>query len=185
MTSMFRSARFGIVPAVLLLALGAMPAGAAETPPDMETQTFGNWTLRCLAQGQPEVPCDIVQAANDRATGRQIMQTSFAYVATEKKYIGQIVLPLGFLLKPGVLIRIDGGADIADWPVTRCEPQGCVVETLLEANALEPFRRHDDATVIVLDQQGKPLAYPLSFKGFAAALDALTARLAATATKTK
>lgn len=185
MTSMFSPSRFRAVPAALLFGLAAISAAAAEAPPDMETRTYGNWTLRCIVQGEPDLPCDIIQAVNDKATGRQIMQTSFTYLATEQKYVGQIILPLGFLLKPGVLIRINGAGDITDWSVTRCEPQGCVVEALLEAKALAPFRQHDEANVIVLDLQGKPQAYPLSFKGFAAAIDALTTRLAATATRTK
>ncbi|MDD3447339.1 MAG: invasion associated locus B family protein [Zavarzinia sp.] len=167
-----------------LCLMAGLSAGAATslaqatTPgqPDMETQTFGSWTMRCVAKGTAGPVCDIVQGVTNRETGKQIMQVSFAYIAEKDKYAVQVVLPLGFLIPPGVLVRIDGAPDITDWPVTRCEPQGCLIEHLMDAEVLKPFRTKDKGTVIVLGAQGKPLGFPMSFNGFSAASDAMTAR---------
>ncbi|TDP43856.1 invasion associated locus B family protein [Zavarzinia compransoris] len=157
--------------------LFAAPALAEETKPDAETSTFGTWTMRCIAPAREDLPpCDILQTVTNRDNGQTIMQASFAYSPPQDKYAVQLVLPLGFLIPAGVLVRVEGGKDITDWPVTRCEAVGCLVERLLTAADFQEFRSHDKGMVVVLDPQGKPLALPLEFKGFAAALDAMTAR---------
>ncbi|MCF4165506.1 invasion associated locus B family protein [Zavarzinia compransoris] len=162
----------------LVLTLGGITARASEEAPapDMETQTFGAWTMRCVTQEGAVPPCDIGQAVTNRDTGQTVMRVSFAYLADKGQYAVQILLPLGFLIPSGVLVRIEEGPDITDWPVTRCGPQGCLVEKLVAADVLDPFRAHDKGSVAVLDVQGKPIAFPLSLTGFTKAMDAMTAR---------
>ncbi|MFA5123629.1 invasion associated locus B family protein [Zavarzinia sp.] len=163
--------------AAALLAYSAAGASAEEPRPDMETKTFGSWTMRCMPQNKPPVPpCDIVQSVTNRDTGQQVMQASFAFLPDKGQYGTQFLLPLGFLIQSGVLIRIDGAPDITDWPVTRCEPQGCLVEKLVPAETLKPFREKDKGTLAVLGADGKPVGFPIDLKGFAPAMDAMTAR---------
>lgn len=160
------------------LALLSPVAGWAETPAaDMETSTFGAWTMRCTRQVEAgAAACDMMQTVNNRDTGQTVMQASFAYLADQKQYVAQVVLPLGFLISAGVLVRIDGGPDITDWPVTRCEAGGCFVEKIIPAETLAPFRAHEKGMVVVLDTKGQPQAFPLDLKGFASAMDLMTKR---------
>lgn len=176
------SAPVGAALACALLFTTAM-AWAQDATPDMETKTFGSWTMRYVQRADPLPPCDIVQGVSNRDTGKQLMQASFAYLSDKDQYAVQLVLPLGFLITSGVLIRIEGGPDITDWPVTHCEPTGCVVERLVAAPVLAPFRDHDKAVVAVLDRQGKAVAFPLALNGYAAAANAMTARNRAAAKK--
>lgn len=160
------------------LTLSGMTARAEEAAatPDMETQTFGAWTMRCVTAEKAVPPCEITQGVTNRDTGKQVMQFSIAYLKAQDQYAVQILLPLGFLLQSGVLVRLEGAADITDWPVTRCMPQGCLVEKLVAASVLEPFRAHDKGSVAVLDIKGQAVAFPIDLSGFTKASDAMTAR---------
>ncbi|PWR17528.1 invasion associated locus B family protein [Zavarzinia compransoris] len=159
------------------LALLAPAAGRAEgEAPDLETSTFGAWTMRCTRQAEVTPPCDMIQAVNNRDTGQTVMQLSFAYLAEQKQYVAQILLPLGFLITGGVLVRIDGAGDITDWPVTRCEQAGCFVEKMVPETVLKPFREKEKGVVVVLDVKGQPQVFPMDLKGFASAMDLMAKR---------
>lgn len=164
--------------AAVLIMLAAPSAGArAQTAADVETEAFDAWTMRCAETTEDVPPCDITQAVANRETGKPIMQASFAYLPEKDAYAVQILLPLGFLIPPGLHVRIEGvEPDITDWLVTRCEPQGCFIEGLHAASVLAPFRDHDTAGVIVIGKNGKPMIFPMALAGFGDALDAMTAR---------
>ncbi len=160
-----------LLAAIAVLAL-AMPATAAP-----DSKTFGTWTVRCNDQQDKAVPsCDMSQAATKRDTGQTLLTTSFTYLPVQKKYVGQVVLPLGFLIQPGILIRLDEKVDIKDWKVIRCIERGCFVENAMDADALKPFRAGKGGVVVVINEEGKGVAYPLSLDGFSAALDEVVAR---------
>jgi invasion protein IalB len=157
----------------LLVGMVWWPASATEA--DAETATFGDWTVRCIQrEGLP--PCDIVQSVRQRDSGRTIMQVSFVYAPAQERYAAQFVLPLGFLIQPGVLIRIDEKTELKDFPVTRCESQGCFVEKLVESKDLAPFRAGKAGVVIITAPGGRTLSFPVSFMGFTRAIDEMTAR---------
>ncbi|MCF4167235.1 invasion associated locus B family protein [Zavarzinia compransoris] len=168
---------FRLAAAFLVLAAPLAAARAQDAAAEMETEVFGAWTMRCVERTDALPPCDITQAVASRETGKPIMQASLAYAPDKDKYAVQILLPLGFLIPPGLHVRIEGvEPDITDWLVTRCEPQGCFIEGLHDAAVLAPFRDHETAGVIVIGKNGKPMIFPMALAGFGDALDAMTAR---------
>jgi invasion protein IalB len=161
---------------LLVLACLGMPALAQpQADADAETATFGDWTVRC-SQKEGAPPCDIVQFVRQKDTGRTIMQVSFGYIPGQDKYPVQFVLPLGFLLSSGATIRIDDKTDLKDYPVTRCEAQGCLIEKTADAKDLAPFRAGKIGTVTVTAAAGRMITFPISFTGFTRALDEMTAK---------
>lgn len=170
----------GIVNMALgLIAVGLAGFIAAQTVPGLfpgtEPSSYGDWAVRCVEhKGLP--PCDIVQTLTDNKTKKPVMLISYSYAPDRDLYAAQIMLPLGFMLPAGVLIRLDGKTDIKNYAVTRCEPQGCFIEKLATSGELDPLRRAGKGVVVVMGKDGKAIGFPFSLKGFGDALKAMADR---------
>lgn len=148
----------------------ALAAGA-----DAETATYGDWTMRCVHR-EGLMPCDVIQSARQKDGQQTIMQLSFSYVREKNLYAVQFLLPLGFMIQPGVIVRIDEKTELKDWPVTRCTPQGCFVEKLVGAQDLVPFQTGKTGVISLAVRDGRILSLPISLNGFTTAMDEMTIR---------
>jgi invasion protein IalB len=118
----------------------------------------------------------LVAIAPLAVTGEQIMMVSLAYSPELDKYAFQAIVPLGFLIQPGVLIRVDGEQDFSELKVARCEKEGCFIEGVPSEEMLQAFSSGIAGQIIMLNRQQKPFALPISFKGFSAALKEMLAK---------
>ncbi|MBB4632918.1 invasion associated locus B family protein [Sphingosinicella soli] len=148
----------------LLLALAA----AAETP---RGGVHGDWTVQCTKAADVP-PCEIAQAATSKSTGEQIMRIAFAYRGSGERYAVQIRLPLGVRLSQAPLLRLDENSDLEGYAFTRCDAGGCYIERMLGTPEITRLRAAKAGVLAVLGSDGKPMVLPLSFNGFAEALDA-------------
>jgi len=169
----------GLLIVASIVALGAAVLFAANSVPGLSTaqeaNSYGDWAVRCVERPNLD-PCDVVQSLNDTKAKRTLMQISYAYNPAKDMYAAQIMLPLGFMLQAGVLIRLDGKTDIADYPVTRCEPEGCFVEKILKGKDLDAIRNAKEGVIVVMNRDGKAAGFPFSLKGFGDAVDSMTRR---------
>lgn len=163
----------------LIVALGAAALFAANSVPGMlstqEASSYGDWAVRCIERPNLD-PCDVVQSLNDTKVKKTVMQISYAYSPAKDMYAAQIMLPLGFMLQAGVLIRLDGKTDISTYPVTRCEQEGCFVEKLLKGRDLDSLRNAKQGVIVVMNREGKAVGFPFSLNGFGDAVDSMTRR---------
>lgn len=104
------------------------------------------------------------------------MQVSLAYSSELDSYAFQAIVPHGFLIQPGVLIRVDGEKDFSDLKVTRCEKEGCFIEGVPGDDLLQAFSNGVSGQIIMLHKLQKPFALPISLKGFSAALKEMLAK---------
>lgn len=172
--------RKGILSVMIGLAvLGVAGVIVAQTMPGLipgaEPSSYGDWAVRCVERSGL-LPCDIVQTLKDTKSKKPVMQISYSYMPEKDIYGAQVMLPLGFMINAGVLIRLDGKTDVTDYPVTRCEPEGCFVEKLVKPGELDSFRIAKAGVLIVLGKDGKPIAFPFSLKGFGDALASMVER---------
>ncbi|MCE9522158.1 MAG: invasion associated locus B family protein [Alphaproteobacteria bacterium] len=150
------------------------PANAAETPsPAATTTSFQDWLVRCPRTPQPG-PCDVVQLLVEPKSKQRVLSISTAYDAAKAQFVVRIVLPLGVWLPNGATI-VAGTTKIEKVVIRRCEPFGCVVEGLLDANLRGAMRQEGEAKVVVFDQAMKPLDLKFSLKGYAEAEDEMVA----------
>jgi invasion protein IalB len=155
------------------------PAGAAAAPRDVDLtdRKVQDWVLRCGRPNQqgPEV-CEMQQQTTDKE-GRTVMAVAVGQVPGTSDLGLLIVLPLGILLPAGVMLQIDGGAQIP-LQVDRCERQGCRIEQLLQPDLVSQLKAGTKATVFfeAFDPQGERqrLGVPISLLGFTAALNEVT-----------
>ncbi|MEI2297369.1 invasion associated locus B family protein [Ensifer sp. MJa1] len=166
------------------------PAGRANTRPAAEQKAkpaqpekaaanrFKEWELQCIELDKQPVRCQI-SSSTLSADGKQvILVMSLAYRPDGKSVAMQMAVPLGIALKDGVKFKVKDGYG-ATMPVSRCTPQGCLVEGPAERALLGSMEAKAEATVTVATPEGKAIPIALSLQGFADAHAALSARQAA------
>ncbi|MCO6181008.1 invasion associated locus B family protein [Ciceribacter sp. RN22] len=158
----------------LLLTLAAAGAVSAQGTDGTRNQAYGDWSLRCV-QRNDAPPCDMLQVVSNK-DGQPVMVFSIGHAGRREEYGVQIGVPLGVLVSGGALLRIDDKDEIKDLKFTRCLPTGCQIEARLGPDRLEPLRRGGRGIIAVLNGQGKPLIFPVSLKGFTAAMEAMVAK---------
>ncbi|MSR15014.1 MAG: invasion associated locus B family protein [Gammaproteobacteria bacterium] len=151
----------------LLLSSAAGPLWA-------ESQTFGSWTAKCEApKGGIEGGCFIYQNLVLREGGQRVLQVAVGYVPNSQEPIALLSLPLGISLPPGVSIEIKSNEPLR-FPVERCEPNGCRAGLKLKQEFVTKLAQAEQMTVRFHDAQRQPIEVPLSLKGLAEGLEALT-----------
>jgi invasion protein IalB len=144
---------------------------AAAAPASLKADIHGDWTVQCTKAADVP-PCEIAQAATSKSTREQIMRIAFAYRGSGERYAVQIRVPLGVRLMQPPLLRLDETTDLEGYGFTRCDAGGCYIERLLGTPEIARLRAAKTGVLAVLGSDGKPMVLPLSFNGFAEALDA-------------
>lgn len=157
--------------ALLLTVLAACPAGFAR---DTE-RAYGPWTLRCQppAAGTP-ASCIMFQNLVLKTGGQTVLQFGIGRAPGDDTPTVLVSLPLGMALPPGITIQIDDTKP-ANFPIERCEPDGCHAAMKLRDATIGQLRRGQRLTITFYDGARKPIVMPLSLAGFSDGFDALTA----------
>jgi invasion protein IalB len=156
--------------ALLLWLFGPGTASARET----ET-TYGAWTLRCdSVPGFDHQGCVMLQSLVLKTGGQPVLQFAIARPPGDGKPTVLVSLPLGIALPPGISIRIDDGR-AANFPVERCEPDGCRAGMILREATIAQLARGKQLTITFYDGSHQPIDVPLSLDGFAESFAALSA----------
>lgn len=157
----------------LLALVFALSLPGAAPAQDVETKTFKDWLVRCVATSKP--PCTAhQQVQNDK--GQQIVEIVVGYDPVERRYPLRAELPLGIILPPGVTLKVDEAAEFPGLAVTRCVQQGCLVEFYASEEMLTALRKGTKAAFIVRTGDGKAAALVFSLAGFSAGLEELVGR---------
>ena len=159
----------------LLCAVLALGCGAAAASPSQQTETYKDWTVRCVER-ESLPPCDMVQFATERDSGEQVMLFSIAHAGKENAYGVQIRVPLGVLINGGAAIRVDAKAPLTGFAFTRCDQSGCYIERIMQPDELRPFKAGAAGVLAVIGEDGRPMTLPLSFQGFSEAIRVMTDR---------
>ncbi len=140
---------------------------SAESSPKVERETFGEWELECFEPKVNGLKCQIGQRLVAKESTSLVLAVSMAYSPASKKDVVQFVLPLNFMLKPGVELAIGEAKTVIQ--VDRCSAQGCFVEGVAAGDIVEAMNKGETADVKVLANPQKRLVIPFSLKGFSTA----------------
>jgi invasion protein IalB len=151
----------------------AQPQAQAAANSPTDTQSFGDWTVRCFPVKAP-APCDMIQVAINKDTKQRVTSVSFAYVPSRDDYATQVVVPLGVSFTQGLTLAA-GTRKIEGLKFRRCAPDGCYVEVELGKDRIEALAAggNSGAISIVLYHGGKPINLPMSFNGYASGMSKL------------
>ena len=164
------------------LAQAAAPApgvGDAGTPPNPAAQQFsvntpvGDWAVRCAQTTvKSPAPCDVIQLTINQDSKARIMSFSLAYLPSRDTYAMQVIVPTGVALQRGLTMAA-GAVALQGVKFTRCERDGCYVEALVDAAAVNALSAAGATTNVIVVGYGQTneVTLPVSLNGFADALN--------------
>ncbi len=161
-------ALFWLLPATGL-ATDEAPATDAREP-----RLFRDWKLECQKpEGADKEVCQISQDIVLKENKRPLLHVAVGYAANDNRPVAIFNLPLGISLPPGVTIKVDKGEQ-ERLPIEHCFPGGCRAYLGLEEKQLAAFKGGLEAQVTFHDLTRRPVAVPVSLRGFTAGFNALT-----------
>lgn len=154
----------------------ALSGPAVAAPKDGEK--FDSWAIKCekpdekqKAQGAVEV-CYAFQNVITKEGSQRVLNIAVGHAPKVTDPVALITLPLGIALPPGAALIVDEDKPIR-FPIERCEPGGCRAGLKLEKELLGKLTGAKKVQVSFSDAAHRPVAIPLSMKGFEAALQSL------------
>ena len=151
-------------------------APAAVEAPQSTTATYADWVVQCQTRAGPpaEKICDMAQV-----TQLQGKNVPFSRIAVAQPVGGQpirlvVQVPVNASFAANVRVQTgDTDPGIAA-PFARCLPGGCFADFDLKDDVLKKLRAASGAGKLSFaDSTGHDVSVPISFNGFAQALDAL------------
>jgi len=165
------SAMDAAAPAVPAAPPAPAPAAQPAVDPNLVlNEAQEDWSVRCFRVDSP-APCDVLQVGTSSETQQRVLLISIAYVPSRDAYAMQIIVPLGVELSQGLTLAA-GEASLTNLPFTRCERDGCYVETALPQptiDALSAMTANTTISIIAFNED-QTLELPFSVAGFAAAM---------------
>ena len=165
-----------------LIPLAAAQPAASQTSnqdgaPQQTTATYEDWLLRCETKPgpPPQTVCEIVQF-----TQRQGQQGPLMKIVIGKPVKGQpvkllIQTPTNSWLPTGVRLRAGEKDTGVVGEFKWCFATGCIAQIDAKDDTIRKFRTTAVAGQLQLkDASQRDLSFPVSFKGFGAAYDALS-----------
>ncbi len=160
----------------------AKPAARAEAPVNKTAppeavaaaDRFGSWELQCEAIAASSRVCQVSSRVTSPDGSQIILVMSIANDAGANVTRMQMAVPLGIALAEKVNVAIAPNYETS-LSVSRCTPQGCLVEGVVEPALTTAMREGEQAIVSVATPEGKRIPIALGLKGFSEALDALKA----------
>lgn len=163
-----------------LVAGTALPAGpAAGQSPTRTTATYDDWTVRC--ETPPATPpataqkiCEIFQTQQLQGQAAPAWQVAIGRAAKADPLRLVVQMPVNVWLAAAPRLALDDKQPPLALAHKRCMPAGCFADAELGDDMLRRLRaRTEPGRIEYKDAIQRDVAVPLSFKGFAAALDAL------------
>ena len=168
----------------LLAVLFAVTPSQAEEPVST-TATFGSWTVRCNAvanekdtKAAPTKLCEMVQSIRIRKSGQVLMEIALGRLNETDPISMLFKVPATAWLRSAVPVSLGNKTkDTADLEASyfRCHPQYCLADIKLTSVQLENLLEAKSITVGFTDATQKTVHIPVSFDGFAPALNSIFA----------
>jgi invasion protein IalB len=152
---------------------GAKDGGPSKQPTaeKQEADHSKPWSVQCAEFGKDVRRCQISGSVLS-ADGKQvILVISLAPTADAKATAMQMAVPLGIALKAGVKIAVADAYETS-LPISRCTPQGCLVEGPVEQAFINAMKAKAQATITVTTPDGKAVPITLPLTGFSDAFAA-------------
>jgi invasion protein IalB len=155
----------------------SQPAVQGDAP-QSTTATYGDWVVQCQTQAgpPPQKLCDMAQVAQAQVQGRSVPFSRIGIARPAKgepiRFIVQV--PVNVTFATNVRIQAADADPGIIAPFARCLPSGCFAEFDLKEEMLKKFRAAAAGGKLTFaDGGGHEISAPVSFAGFAQALDAL------------
>jgi len=154
--------------ALCLPAVASAQEGQAPTPPAAGPDA--PWAKLCNADpATGKELCLVIQEVR-ADTGQFIASATIRTIAGEAKKSLITAVPPGMLLQPGLRVQIDDGQQ-QEVRYGICFPNACYAELEIDDAFIGRLKAGGNLTVTTLNQQAKPVNFPMTLAGFTKAYD--------------
>lgn len=150
-----------------LAALTMAPAALAQQPtaPNMTTEQFQDWEVRCPQDAAAQGACTMTQLVNNPDGSQPLMRVVMAYPPEIDTAAMAFFLPLGTRLAPGLQLSVDNGEPVT-FPFQVCMEQGCRADLPLRPELMQQLRSGSSATLSLIGPRGNRMNLDISLIGF-------------------
>ena len=149
-------------PSIEQVVIPKRPAQPERQAGSAKEASASEWKVECLEKGVPQPKCQVIVRA---LAGNQIaLVLGIAKTLSAPNAKMQMAVPLGLAVQKGVTIKL--GEYSADFPVSRCTAQGCLVEGDAPDSLVGALKKSIDGVVVIYTTDGNPIQLPLPSKGF-------------------
>jgi invasion protein IalB len=164
--------------AVVFTVLALGPAQAASSLPGGAStlrEVYEDWVLNCRvaagAEGrQATVTCGISQELFRQQQQQRQRVAALALTPDGSGTKGTLLMPFGLALAAGVRLQIDEGPQTAPIAFRTCTPQGCIIPIEWPESTINGLRNGVLLKIAATSDNGQPVNFSISLKGFAAGL---------------
>ena len=156
--------------ALAALAIGAPVAASAQEAAAPPAGPDSPWAKLCNADPATgkELCLTIQEIRAD--TGQFIASATIRTIAGDTKKSLIAAVPPGMLLQPGLRVQIDEGAQ-QEVKYGICFPNACYGELEINDEFIAKLKAGGKMTLTTLNQQAKPVNFPMTLAGFTKAYD--------------
>src|SRR5262245_46509729 len=155
-------------------AFGAGITTAATTGPDMTSETYGDWIVRCQAAADAK-RCEATQTLMIQGQNSPIALIAFGREKKGEPLRMVIQLPTNITFETGVKTHLSGGEAAVDMKFRRCFPAGCFADAPMTDVVISQLKAQGEPLSIKFkDGTERELSLPFSPRGLGPALDALS-----------
>jgi invasion protein IalB len=156
---------------VIVSILATMPL---QSEAKDKIQNFKDWARKCeKPQGAKEKICFIFQQVSSGEDDKILADAAITYLPKAKKPVMIITLPLGVFLPAGIMLKIDDDNETAQAPFLQCINIGCRTRLQLTDKLITKMKGGNKMIVAFYTQEQKQLAFPISLRGFTAAIGSI------------
>jgi invasion protein IalB len=152
---------------------GGLQAGAPASGPDMTTETYGDWIIRCQ-QVQDAKRCEVSQTIMLQGQNSPIALIAFGREKKGDPLRMVVQVPTNVTFEGGVKTLTTGGEPVVDMVFRRCFPVGCFADAATTDAQISKLKTQPEPLNLKFkDGTEREISLPVSLKGFGSALDAL------------
>lgn len=147
----------------------------ASDAPQSTSATYGDWVVQCQNGAPPKKICEVMQVTQMKGKNEPFSRIIIVEPGKGEplKLVVQVPVNVSFAAKVRVQTTASDPGLAASF--ARCAPIGCFADFEINEEALKKLRAADGPGKLTFaDAAGHDVVIPMSFKGFSAALDALT-----------
>lgn len=130
------------------------------------------WLKLCSTEPQSKKQvCVIAKDLRlDTAGGQPIASVAIREFPGESRRILMLAVPVGMQIQPGLRVQIDNGKqEQAKYSI--CFQNACFAEMVASDQFVSSLKKGSQLTLVTINQQGQPIAFPVSLKNFAKVYD--------------
>ena len=149
----------------------APQGGQPQGPVKVDLLPFGDWIKTCgTDQVNKKEICFVTHEFGTAQDQNPLMAMAIYEIKGDKEHIIRLLLPLGFMIKPGFRFSVDKGADLTG-AFDFCLPNGCFTESKMDGASFENMRKGTTLNVAVQNPGGNLVTFTLPLAGMAKSFD--------------